>query len=139
VKAMMKHVDQFAEISTAVFGDTAENARSMTEKALLSGSREGFAAEYNGQTIGMVFADYEQHDPLIFGLGLLPEFQGEGFGKQFLSLLIDHLFSRGARKVKLEVDSNNKRAIHLYQQLGFAVLSGFDYYRAAVLPNDENK
>lgn len=134
VRAEWKNLDALVRISVAAFGDSGEDARSMAEKSLLSGSREGFAAEYNEKLIGMAYVNYEEEAPCIFGFAIDPEFQGRRLGTHFLNRIIEHVFSKGVSAIKLEVDSKNDHALHVYQRLGFSVVSGYDYYRSRVKP-----
>ncbi|TGA96082.1 GNAT family N-acetyltransferase [Sporolactobacillus shoreae] len=138
VKTKYKDIDTLADISVAVFGESKKDARGRVEKSLLASTRESFAADFKGKLIGMGYVDYESNDPGIFGFGILPEFQKKGYGRRFLSLLINHLLADGAVRVKLEVDSKNDHALHLYQQIGFTPTSGYDYYRKSVQSEREN-
>lgn len=46
--------------------------------------------------------------------------QNKGFGKIVLSLFIDGLFNEfGYERIRLDTNLNNKRAQHVYEQLGF--------------------
>ena len=48
------------------------------------------------------------------------EYQGKGFGKEILVLGIDYAFnSLGLKKLSLEVNVENKKALKLYQNIGF--------------------
>ena len=51
-----------------------------------------------------------------------PDYQGRGFGRIILSLLIRELFSRGFEKIVLDTNLNNTRAQHVYELLGFQKL-----------------
>ena len=46
-------------------------------------------------------------------------YQERGLGKKILSMLIDELFSRGYKKIILDTNLKNKRAQHVYENLGF--------------------
>lgn len=45
--------------------------------------------------------------------------QNRGYGKILMSLVIAWLFDQGYREILLKVDGDNKRAQHVYEQLGF--------------------
>lgn len=45
--------------------------------------------------------------------------QNRGLGKIFLSMLLKELFTMGYVKIVLDTDIKNKRAQHVYEQLGF--------------------
>ena len=47
-------------------------------------------------------------------------YQNQGYGRRYLSLLIDHLLrERGLRRILLDTDPANARARHVYESLGF--------------------
>ena len=45
--------------------------------------------------------------------------QNKGFGKKILTMFIDNLFKQGYEKIILDTNLNNKRAQHVYEELGF--------------------
>ena len=53
------------------------------------------------------------------GMGLLPEFRGQGVGSQLISAVLDHAKSFGLEKVELNVYTSNISAIALYKKFGF--------------------
>lgn len=54
-------------------------------------------------------------------------FQGNGYAKRFLPLLIQHIQGRyGCKKVYLSVHPDNKRAIKLYEDFGFRLTGEVD-------------
>ena len=56
--------------------------------------------------IGIKICDFSKHD--------------RGYGKIILSMLISYLFDElGYKKIVLDTNLNNKRAQHVYEQLGF--------------------
>lgn len=48
-----------------------------------------------------------------------PYFQNRGLGRILLSMLLKELFARGYVKIVLDTDSENRRAQHVYELLGF--------------------
>lgn len=48
--------------------------------------------------------------------------QNKGMGKALLSMLISALFGMGYQKILLDTNLKNKRAQHVYEQLGFTKL-----------------
>lgn len=45
--------------------------------------------------------------------------QNKGYGKMFLSMLIDSLFGNGYEKIILDTNVKNKRAQYVYEKIGF--------------------
>jgi perosamine synthetase len=54
-------------------------------------------------------------------IGILPEYQGKGFGKKLMLHAIQKAFDSGKEKIWLSVYSDNYKAIRLYESLGFIV------------------
>lgn len=53
------------------------------------------------------------------GMGLLPEFRGQGLGSKLLSAVLAHAKKFGLEKVELNVYTSNPAAIALYKKFGF--------------------
>lgn len=54
-------------------------------------------------------------------LGVLPEFEGRGLGRQLLASAEVRARTAGAGRITLTVDAENERAMRLYERAGFAV------------------
>jgi len=61
------------------------------------------------------------HDPIgeLYVLGVHPSEQGKGLGKALLLWGLNHLRRNGLDSAMLYVDSENKKAIKMYEDLGF--------------------
>ena len=57
------------------------------------------------------------------GTGLLPEYREQGIGKQLIGKVINLSRDYGYQQIELDVRSSNKRAIHVYEKLGFQIAS----------------
>jgi RimJ/RimL family protein N-acetyltransferase len=53
------------------------------------------------------------------GMGLLPEYRGQGLGSKLLSSVLDHSKQFGLEKIELSVFTSNASAIALYRKFGF--------------------
>jgi RimJ/RimL family protein N-acetyltransferase len=56
----------------------------------------------------------------VLGMGLLPEYRGKGLGRKLAERAISDARARGIERIELEVIASNRRAIQLYERLGFA-------------------
>jgi len=54
------------------------------------------------------------------GMGLLPDYRGQGVGKRLAAEAIRAAHLAGIERVELEVFASNERAVGLYQTLGFS-------------------
>jgi mycothiol synthase len=66
----------------------------------------------------------------VYVLGVDPDREGQGLGRRLLHAGLDHLTSRGASRVRLWVEGNNK-ARTLYETAGFSVLRRDVRYRSS--------
>ncbi|HZK83836.1 MAG TPA: GNAT family N-acetyltransferase [Desulfosporosinus sp.] len=56
----------------------------------------------------------------IMDFAVLPEWRGKGAGRELLKASEDHCNDQGIPYLGLAVSSHNVRALHLYEQFGFA-------------------
>ncbi|WP_291648377.1 GNAT family protein [Clostridium sp.] len=76
--------------------------------------------------IGHKYGVYDNKDIMDIGIGINPEFCGQGLGEEFLKIGLD--FARNefyAKEFRLTVATFNKRAIKVYQRAGFRKVSSF--------------
>lgn len=62
----------------------------------------------------------------IEAIAVTPIFQSQGFGRSFISFLVNQLMARGAKSVQLWVDDGNE-AKQLYELLGFNQLANYHF------------
>lgn len=83
-------------------------------------------AELEGKVIGMIgihlLKSARQRHSAFLGMMVRTEYQGQGIGKKLLENILD-LADNWLMLVRIELDvtTDNKRAISLYQSFGFAV------------------
>ena len=70
----------------------------------------------------------------IYGLAVLPHFQGRRLGQLLLTHAIDRLREQGVKTVVLEVRTDNAAAIRLYTKLGFAPCRVIENYYGTGIP-----
>ncbi|SFX18110.1 Acetyltransferase (GNAT) family protein [Thermoactinomyces sp. DSM 45891] len=80
------------------------------------------------EKIGVLSVQLGDEGAFIFGFCLLPEYQGRGYGRQVLSEIVQMLLKEGEATQFLDVASENKRALKLYQDCGFVVIGCNDYF-----------
>jgi ribosomal protein S18 acetylase RimI-like enzyme len=63
------------------------------------------------------------NEATILSMGIRPGWRGRGLGQRFVSAVMNKLRSRGLRSVSLLVGKENRRAIKVYNDVGFEVAS----------------
>lgn len=91
-----------------------------------------YIAEKNHQVIGKVHVELTSTIGGIYGLGVLPEYRGKGFGRTVLLKAIELLKEKKAKEVMLQVEAKNSNALNLYKSCGFVITSMMDYYEIRV-------
>ena len=119
-------------MSQAIFHDNPDDARSMTHKAFESKDRVQYIALLDNQPVGMASVFTEEGEAWIFGLGILPGYQGKGLGGEMLDQLIARTKGRGIGNIAIEVDSTNESAFHLYTKHGFETETAFEYHAKSI-------
>lgn len=119
-------------VSSAAFSEPAEQSRHFLTKSLEAPDRTQYVAHWNGNPVGIGAVGYEDGEATIFGLAVLPAFQGRGVGRGMVSLMLRELLSRDVKGILIEVDSVNQPALHLYRSCGFEPEATYHYFRASL-------
>lgn len=84
----------------------------------------------NGQLDAYIIAGVERDTALhIYSFAIRREFEGNGWAKQLLKHVIELATLDKLKKITLEVQEKNHRAIGLYRHLGFEIVGKeTDYY-----------
>lgn len=87
-----------------------------------------YLAETEGRIVGKVHLQLSSGTGSIYGLGVLPENRGQGYGRAILMQAVHQLKAMQARDIMLQVAVENANALRLYQSCGFEETSTMDYY-----------
>ena len=88
-----------------------------------------YMAEVDNKTIGKVHLEIGDTVSGIYGLGVLPEYRGKGYGRETLTRAIEKLKENNAKDIMLQVVVKNINALNLYISCGFEETSTMDYYK----------
>ena len=72
----------------------------------------------------------------IFGFVIEPSLQGHGIGRAALRQACEQLRADGARRISLDVDVANDRALGLYTSIGFTPVTTEDYFALPLAESD---
>lgn len=119
-------------LSRQIFNDSYKDAQSMVMKEFESDFRQQYLAVLAGEFIGMGGISFENDGAYIFGFGITPKYQGKGFGKAMLKLMLEDLIKQNVDIIMIDVNSTNERAFNLYKKYGFKVQTAIEYYRKEI-------
>jgi ribosomal protein S18 acetylase RimI-like enzyme len=87
-----------------------------------------YLAEINNKIIGKVNVGIHDGIGGIFGLGIMTEYRGKGYGRELLILAIEKLQEKSPEHIMLQVAAKNSNALNLYKSCGFEETSTMDYF-----------
>jgi ribosomal protein S18 acetylase RimI-like enzyme len=88
-----------------------------------------YMAEVDNKVIGKVRLEIINGTGGIYGLGVLPDYRGKGYGRETLTRAIEKLMEKNPKEIKLQVVTENRNALNLYKSCGFEETSTMDYYK----------
>lgn len=87
-----------------------------------------YMAEVDNKIVGKVHLSIEDTIGGIYGVGVLPEYRGQGYGREIITGAVEKLKERNLGNVTLQVEAKNSNALNLYKSCGFVETSTMDYY-----------
>lgn len=112
-------VDGLIEIDLQTFSEST-----FSEYAAAAMLRNGrvFLLRASGVLIGSVVTMRcwdRPNEVMVLSMGIKPGWRGQGLGQRFIEGVLDRLRQRGIRSVCLYVSTDNRRAIKVYEDVGF--------------------
>lgn len=120
-------LEEAVSISQTIFQTERDFEYSLLEQVLLNENMMSYLAYLEGRCIGICNLEYGRNHATIFGIGILPEYQGKGYGRELFVAVIEKGKS-GIVHILLSVSSANRSACGLYKSLGFTIKTQYDYY-----------
>jgi len=123
-----------SRITAVAFNMPESDVDWYTESTLAQpNDRRYYVGEVDGEVIGKIDVSFSDEVGFIFGFAVQPEHQGKGYGRQMLALTIQEILRSGQQHIGLEVATENKQALSLYQSCGFKETGSYDYYRLQLI------
>ncbi|TQR46411.1 GNAT family N-acetyltransferase [Paenibacillus popilliae] len=114
--------------SSQAFGDSESWTRNYFARTS-EPERITYIALDNMTPVGMIRVNYVNTDTaVIHDFCVLPAFQGRGYGREILSEGVERLLDQRCSQIRLGVVTQNRRALNLYQSIGFEVAVESHYY-----------
>jgi ribosomal protein S18 acetylase RimI-like enzyme len=114
-----------ARVLEAGFGTPAPDGLA---DRLDSPSERTLIVEWSGSPVGTLRVRRDEDDARVYGFVIDPARQGQGIGRAALRRACQQLRADGARRIGLEVDVDNDRALGLYTSVGFTPVITEDYF-----------
>ena len=119
-KAVIKDINKIKDANFEFFSNNDMNEIS---------SGITYLIETDNILIGKVRLEIIDNVGGIYGLEVLPDYRGKGYGRELLILSIKKLKESNVKTINLQVLTDNKNALNLYKSCGFKENYTMDYYR----------
>ncbi len=110
------------------FDQSEEAAHAHTIRDLTEDTSRTYIVRLKGAPIGKFGTVLEDNGVYIRGVGVVPDYRGRGYGRQILTWAIHQMIAEGHTHLSLDVATENRNALSLYQSCGFHETNVYDYY-----------
>ncbi|MFC4811659.1 GNAT family N-acetyltransferase [Paenibacillus sp. GCM10023250] len=115
--------------SSLAFGDSESWTREYFARTREPGRDAYVVFDRGDAPIGLIRVNHvERGTGVIHDFCVLPSCQGRGYGREILELTVRRLLEQGCDRIRLNVVTDNGRALGLYRSVGFEVQAEFHYY-----------
>ncbi len=126
--AKPEEAQTLAHITAISFDIPEQEVDWYTASKIQKPTNRHYIATLDEEYVGKIDVTFEEHEVFIIGFGVLPPYRGRGYGRQMLARTIQEILTTGQYQIVLEVATENKNALSLYQSCGFRETSSYDYY-----------
>jgi ribosomal protein S18 acetylase RimI-like enzyme len=131
-QAKLEEAPILAHITAVSFDLPERDVTWYGERKLEDTKNKVYIALLDETYIGKLDVWLNEREAYIAGFGVLPPYRGHGYGRQILAQTIREIRAMSQRTIVLEVATENKNALSLYQSCGFQEVSSYDYYSLSV-------
>jgi ribosomal protein S18 acetylase RimI-like enzyme len=128
VHATSANVGQLARLMAINFGAGEWNRQAALAADIARGDGRYFLAEVESESVGHIGVVTSATEAYIRAVGIIPEWRGRGYGRQLLAAMVQKLLADGFQHFSLDVATDNRNALSLYQSCGFRETNIYDYY-----------
>jgi ribosomal protein S18 acetylase RimI-like enzyme len=131
-EARAEDIPCLSQITALAFGMSEHEVDWYSQQVLENSARRYYVGILKNVCIGKIDVSLEGQAAFIYGFAVLPEYRGRGYGQQILARTIQELLTLGHEHILLEVATENRNALSLYQSCGFKETGSYDYYALPV-------
>jgi ribosomal-protein-alanine N-acetyltransferase len=121
-RAKLEDLDEIMRIEELCFRPSERFSRETYRSLLLRRDIAFVVAEIDDRIVGFVAAEARGLKGYVYTINVHPEHQGKGIGKALMKEIETIMRNAGAKIMELEVRADNKRAIKMYESLGYTTV-----------------
>jgi ribosomal protein S18 acetylase RimI-like enzyme len=116
-----------AAIVASAFAEPTQEEEQALERLMKDPSRTTYLATQDGRPVGVIQSAVSDGRAFIVHFAVRPDMQGQGIGRQMLMAIVHGLLNSGSRWTTIEVETDNRNALSLYERCGFVTVGATDY------------
>jgi 2-polyprenyl-3-methyl-5-hydroxy-6-metoxy-1,4-benzoquinol methylase len=117
IESHLKEIDFYFVPHLSSYVDIDDYSTKLFKKSLR------IEAYLEGKLIGLVcYYLIENNFCFLSNFSIIPNFHNKGISKKLFGLYLEECFKNGSKKIILEVNSRNKKAINFYKKIGFSLI-----------------
>ncbi|MFB7159674.1 GNAT family N-acetyltransferase [Lysinibacillus sp. NPDC056232] len=120
--------EELIAVNSAAFGDLPEESEELIASNTSTNGRKQWVARKDEEIVGIVTTARENEIQWVTALAVHPNCEGQGIGTAMLSFIKDYASKIGAKIVMLDVEIDNRKALSVYEKVGFMKAQQIDYY-----------
>ncbi len=122
------NVSLLSQLLAISFGESGGRGEDSLLRELESANKRYFLAKLGNTVIGQIGVIVENQSVYIRGVGIAPEWRRHGYGRQLLATTVRQLLAEGVTHFALDVATDNRQALALYEACGFQETTAYDYH-----------
>ncbi|HJF16014.1 MAG TPA: GNAT family N-acetyltransferase [Globicatella sulfidifaciens] len=122
-RALPEHLHSIAHILAECFDDSYYEERLFVERVAADSSMVLYQFSIQNEIIGTCSIEVHPKVIYLFAVAIKKRQQNKGFGTKAIAQLTTYLTQKYRRPLQIQADKDNKKAIKLYQKLGFKTVS----------------
>lgn len=126
--ATIDDMDILCLIDQTCFPSTHAYSAYRFETLLARADNTIYVVTHQNQIIGKAHLAWNKKMARLSDIAILPAMQNQGFGKKIIAYCINQALEIPQPNITLSVETHNKNALSLYQNLGFHIISALDYW-----------
>jgi ribosomal protein S18 acetylase RimI-like enzyme len=120
-------VPVMAAIVASAFADPVQEEEEALVRLMKDSTRTTYLAAQDGRPVGVIQSAVSDGRAFIVHFAVRPDMQGQGIGRQMLTAIVRGLLNSGGTWITIEVETENRNALSLYQRCGFVTVNATDY------------
>ncbi|OFK62222.1 hypothetical protein HMPREF2811_02615 [Globicatella sp. HMSC072A10] len=122
-RALPEHLHSIAHILAECFDDSYYEERLFVERVAADSSMVLYQFSIQNEIIGTCSIEVHPKVIYLFAVAIKKKQQNKGFGTKAIAQLTTYLTQKYHRPLQIQADRDNKKAIKLYQKIGFKTVS----------------